>query len=120
MPPFFINNCMKKNFENSLWWNIPAYLDRWRIFPRIFISMYIYLLYETVTWFMALEAPTMEQAGLISVIFSVGGFWFNSYLSVPPKKLKNNFTDDVDYTQPHNNFDYNNEIPRENTNDKLY
>jgi hypothetical protein len=119
---------MTKKYENSIWWNIPAYLDRWRIFPRIFISMYIYLLYETVTWFMALEVPTMEQAGLISVIFSVGGFWFNSYLAAPPKKLNKNMneinkkdnysnTSDYNYTNEDCDIDYN---YGHNNNDKLY
>lgn len=74
--------------KNDFWWNLPAYVDRWRIFPRVFISVYMYLLYQTVTWFMALDAPTVEQAGLISVIFSVGGFWFNSYLLTPAKKIE--------------------------------
>lgn len=46
------------------------------------------MLYQSVTWFMSLDAPTVEQAGLISVIFSVGGFWFNSYLMIPAKKLE--------------------------------
>lgn len=44
---------------------------------------------------MALDAPTVEQAGLISVIFSVGGFWFNSYLMTPAKKLEQ-----LEKTQP--------------------
>ena len=54
-------------------------IDSWRIFPRVFISVYIYLLYDTVTWFMALESPTVEQAGLISVMTGVGAAWFASY-----------------------------------------
>lgn len=59
--------------------------------------MYIYLLYQSVMWFMALPSPTVEQAGLISVIFSVGGFWFNSYLMTPPKKLENLKNATIDY-----------------------
>src|SRR6056297_275959 len=43
-------------------------IDAWRIFPRVFISVYIYLLYAVVSWFMALENPTMEQSGLVSII----------------------------------------------------
>jgi hypothetical protein len=54
-------------------------IDSWRIFPRVFISTYIYLLYMSATWFMALEAPTMEQAGLISVIVGAGAAWFGLY-----------------------------------------
>lgn len=54
-------------------------IDAWRIFPRIFISVYIYLLYETVIWFMALEDPNVQQAGLISVMTGVGAAWFGLY-----------------------------------------
>ena len=61
---------VKTMSKNSLWWIAPEYFSRWRLFPRAFISMYIYLLWKVVTWFMALEAPTMEQAGLVSVINS--------------------------------------------------
>lgn len=64
---------------------------------------------------MALEAPSMEQAGLISVIFSVGGFWFNSYLAAPPKKLKNNF--DIEEKSKYDSkskFDYNNDTYNSN------
>lgn len=55
--------------------------DAWRIFPRLFFGIYIYLMYETVTWFMLLENPTMEQAGLISVITGVGAAWFGQYVA---------------------------------------
>ena len=54
-------------------------IDQWRIFPRIFISTYIYLLYKVVMWYMALEAPTMEQSGLVSVVVGAGAAWFGLY-----------------------------------------
>jgi len=54
-------------------------VDQWRIFPRVFISTYIYLLYKVVTWYMALEAPTMEQSGLVSVVVGAGAAWFGLY-----------------------------------------
>jgi hypothetical protein len=62
-----------------------AAFDSWRVFPRIFISMYIYLLYKTVTWFMALPNPTLEQAGLISVVTGAGAAWFGLYVNSGPK-----------------------------------
>lgn len=92
-PFFYINNFKGDNmskeprFTKSLWWNLPAYIDRWRIFPRLFLSTYIYLLYAVVTWFMALETPSVEQAGLVSVIVGVGAPWFSSYLSAPGKTI---------------------------------
>lgn len=54
-------------------------IDQWRIFPRIFISTYIYLLYNVVMWYMALQAPTMEQSGLVSVVVGAGAAWFGLY-----------------------------------------
>tara|TARA_B100001175_G_scaffold257348_1_gene225647 strand:- start:1624 stop:1971 length:348 start_codon:yes stop_codon:yes gene_type:complete len=59
----------------------PEYFSRWRLFPRAFISMYIYLLFETTTWFMALEDPNNAQAGLISVIVGAGAAWFGLYVN---------------------------------------
>lgn len=61
-------------------------IDSWRIFPRIFITTYIYLLYSSATWFMDLEAPTMEQAGLISVIVGAGAAWFGLYANSGKKE----------------------------------
>lgn len=54
-------------------------VDAWRIFPRVFISVYIILLYQTVNWFMALSEPSTAQAGLISVIVGAGAAWFGLY-----------------------------------------
>ena len=51
-------------------------VDAWRIFPRIFITTYIILLYKCVIWFMALDNPTLEQSGLISVVVGAGAAWF--------------------------------------------
>lgn len=55
-------------------------IDSWRIFPRVFISMYIYLLYRSVVWYMDLPDPTMEQSGLISVVVGAGAAWFGLYV----------------------------------------
>ena len=54
-------------------------VDSWRIFPRAFLSVYIFLLYYATMWFMDLPDPTMEQSGLISVIVGAGAAWFGLY-----------------------------------------
>ena len=54
-------------------------VDSWRIFPRIFITTYIILLYKCVIWYMNLAAPTMEQSGLISIVVGAGAAWFGLY-----------------------------------------
>ena len=54
-------------------------VDSWRIFPRVFITTYIILLYKCVIWYMNLQAPTMEQSGLISIVVGAGAAWFGLY-----------------------------------------
>ena len=54
-------------------------VDSWRIFPRIFISTYIFLLYKVTIWFMNLEAPTFEQSGLVSIVVGACAAWFGLY-----------------------------------------
>jgi hypothetical protein len=88
----------KMDKQERWWWYAPEYFSRWRLFPRAFISMYIYLLYDVVQWFMALETPNMEQAGLVSVIVGAGAAWFGLYVNssstkfetveVPPEDVK--------------------------------
>ena len=56
-------------------------VDAWRIFPRIFITTYIILLYKCVIWYMALPNPTLEQSGLISIVVGAGAAWFGLYTS---------------------------------------
>ena len=71
------------NHKNKIdwWWYAPEYFSRWRLFPRAFISMYIYLLYRVVEWFMALPEPNMNQAGLVSVVVGAGAAWFGLYVN---------------------------------------
>lgn len=53
--------------------------DSWRIFPRIFITVYIILLYQVTHWFMDLTDPNNAQAGLVSVVVGAGAAWFGLY-----------------------------------------
>ena len=61
-------------------------VDSWRIFPRIFISTYIFLLYKVKIWFMNLEAPTFEQSGLVSIVVGAGAAWFGLYAGTSKSK----------------------------------
>ena len=54
-------------------------VDQWRIFPRLFLSVYIYLLYKVTIWFMNLPTPTFEQSGLVSIVVGAGAAWFGLY-----------------------------------------
>ena len=61
------------------WVDMAYAVAQWRIFPRIFISTYIYLLYAVVIWYMDLHNPTMEQSGLVSIVVGAGAAWFGLY-----------------------------------------
>jgi len=74
--------------KNSVWWNAPEYFSRWRLFPRAFISMYIYLLYDVVQWFMNLPDPNTQQAGLVSVLVGSGAAWFGLYVNSSSTKFE--------------------------------
>ena len=63
-------------------------VDSWRIFPRVFISTYIFLLYKVVIWYMNLSAPTMEQSGLVSIVVGAGAAWFGLYTGSRAKSDK--------------------------------
>ena len=61
------------------WIFLAQAIDAWRIFPRAFLSVYIFLLYYATMWFMGLEDPTLEQSGLISIVVGAGAAWFGLY-----------------------------------------
>jgi hypothetical protein len=60
-------------------------VDAWRIFPRAFLTVYIFLLYKTVLWYMTLPDPSMNQSALISVVVGAGAAWFGLYTGTSKK-----------------------------------
>ena len=61
-------------------------IDSWRIFPRLFLTVYIILLYKCVIWYMNLPDPSMEQSGLISIVVGAGAAWFGLYTGTDKSK----------------------------------
>ena len=61
------------------WIHLARAVDAWRIFPRLFLTVYIFLLYYSTMWFMSLPDPSLEQSGLISIIVGAGAAWFGLY-----------------------------------------
>jgi hypothetical protein len=61
------------------WIHLARAVDSWRIFPRMFLTVYIVLLYKCTIWFMALPEPSFEQSGLISIVVGAGAAWFGLY-----------------------------------------
>jgi len=62
-------------------------VDAYRIFPRAFLSVYMYLLYYTTFWFMDLPEPSFEQSGLISIVVGAGAAWFGLYAGTAKDKI---------------------------------
>ena len=70
------------------WIHLAKTIDAWRIFPRVFVGVYIYLLYEVVIWFMTLEEPNLEQAGLASIIVGAMAAVFGIYAGTSGQSKK--------------------------------
>tara|TARA_B000000532_G_C18498737_1_gene247883 strand:+ start:62 stop:364 length:303 start_codon:yes stop_codon:yes gene_type:complete len=68
------------------WIDLAKAVDAWRIFPRLFLTVYIFLLYYSTMWFMGLEDPSLEQSGLISIIVGAGAAWFGLYAGTSKNK----------------------------------
>ena len=68
------------------WIDLAKAVDAWRIFPRLFLTVYIFLLYYSTMWFMGLENPSLEQSGLISSIVGAGAAWFGLYAGTSKNK----------------------------------
>lgn len=71
------------------WYNLPAWVDRWRLFPRAFMVTYLWLIIQTAMWFMGLPSPSTAQAGFASAIIAAGAAWLGLYLQAPPKQFGN-------------------------------
>jgi len=72
-------------YQRWIW--LSNMIDAWRIFPRAFLSVYIFLLYYATMWFMDLPEPTLEQSGLISIIVGAGAAWFGLYAGTAKDKI---------------------------------
>ena len=75
----------KNPYQKWIW--LSNMIDAWRIFPRAFLSIYIFLLYYSTMWFMNLPDPTLEQSGLISIIVGAGAAWFGLYAGTAKDKI---------------------------------
>tara|TARA_R100001510_G_C7572346_1_gene148298 strand:+ start:282 stop:590 length:309 start_codon:yes stop_codon:yes gene_type:complete len=70
------------------WVHLAKTVDAWRIFPRIFVSVYIILLYKVVIWFMELSEPNLEQAGLVSIVVGAMAAVFGIYAGTSGQSKK--------------------------------
>jgi len=72
-------------WQRVIWFS--QMIDAWRLFPRAFLSIYMYLLYYCTFWFMELDVPTLEQSGLISIVVGAGAAWFGLYAGTAKDKI---------------------------------
>ena len=72
------------------WYNSisSSQIDKWRIWPRMLITLYGVMFYRTTEWFMALPEPTNAQSAFISVIVGAGAAWFGLYCASGGSKGK--------------------------------
>jgi len=70
------------------WIHIAKTIDAYRIFPRVFVSVYIVLLYKVVTWFMTLTEPNIEQSALVSIVVGAMAAVFGIYAGTSGQSKK--------------------------------
>jgi len=68
------------------WFDFAELLNDLRVIPRLLIGTYVMVWYDSAQWFMALEAPTTQQASLISIVTGVGAAWFGLYVNSGGKR----------------------------------
>ena len=74
----------------------PELLNRWRIWPRMIITLYGIAFYRTTEWFMALPDPTNAQSAFVSVIIGAGAGFFGIYINGKPNSTPNRANDSTD------------------------
>jgi len=75
----------------------PEWLDKWRIWPRMIITLYGIAFYQTTNWFMNLPDPSSAQAGFVSVIGGAGAGFFGIYVN---GRNTTNVTHSTNYGSP--------------------
>ena len=66
--------------QKKSWYNDAEGFDKWRVFPRLLISLYGLMFYKSAMWFMTLPDPTSAQSAFVSVIVGAGAAWFGLYV----------------------------------------
>tara|TARA_A100001011_G_scaffold341277_1_gene374027 strand:+ start:502 stop:789 length:288 start_codon:yes stop_codon:yes gene_type:complete len=67
--------------EKPAWYNTidSSVIDKWRIWPRMLITLYGIMFYRVTEWFMTLPEPTNAQSAFVSVVVGAGAAWFGLY-----------------------------------------
>ena len=73
-------------FYITVW--VARTVNEWRIFPRLFVVGYLWMLYTAVMWFTGLPDPNMAQSTFISTVIGAGAAWFGLYVGTGNRKGK--------------------------------
>ena len=76
--------------EETAWYNKidSSVIDKWRLWPRMLITLYGVMFYKVTDWFMTLPDPTNAQSAFVSVVVGAGAAWFGLYCGSGGKKSK--------------------------------
>ena len=59
----------------------PEIVNRWRIIPRLMLSLYGYMFYRVAEWFMHLPEPSAAQSAFVSVMVGAAATFFGLYVN---------------------------------------
>ena len=80
------------NLLKKIWhfvkFEIPDFMNNWRLIPRLLMALYCYAFYQVTTWFMGMPDPTNAQAGFVSVVVGAGAGFFGLYVGTGQNKKK--------------------------------
>jgi hypothetical protein len=56
-------------------------LDEWKVWPRVMMLVFTLMSWRVVEWFMNLPDPSVQQAGLVSVVMGAATGAFGIWMS---------------------------------------
>lgn len=63
------------------WVEMSKNLDSFRIWPRAFMVVYGYMLWEVTEWFMTLPEPNMAQGSFVGIVWGAAAGFFGFYVN---------------------------------------
>lgn len=65
--------------------NLAEVVDSWRLFPRAFMAVYLYLLIDVNVWYAGLESPVDLQWSYVKLVWGSIGLLTAWYMSTGRK-----------------------------------
>jgi len=64
----------------------PEQLDKWRVVPRLLVTLYGAMCWYVAVWFMALPDPSGSQTTFATAIWGAAAAWFGFYVNSGVKR----------------------------------